>query len=167
MTSKIQPFDGKGDVKTFLEKVKLYAAIKEYSEEKHAQVLGSNLNSPAFEVYMRLSDEDKKKPDKIRDELLKEFDRGVVNREEAIHLLNTTSIRTSESCSAFSYRLKELVKLAYPDFTAPAMDKISKDYFVKSMSAEMQVALKSVQNYSTKALKETVEDTARLVAGFQ
>ena len=112
MTSKIQPFDGKGDVKTFLEKVKLYAAIKEYSEEKHAQVLGSNLNSPAFEVYMRLSDEDKKKPDKIRDELLKEFDRGVVNREEAIHLLNTTSIRTSESCSAFSYRLKELVKLA-------------------------------------------------------
>ena len=97
---------------------------------------------------MRLPDEDKKKPDKIRDELLKEFDRGVVNREEAIHLLNTTSIGTSESCSTFSYRLQELVKLAYPDFTAPAMDKISKDYFVKSMSVEMQIALKSVQNYS-------------------
>ena len=74
MSFKIQPFDGTGDVKVFVEKVKLYASLKDYDNEKHAKLLASYLNSPAFDVYLRLSADDKKVPSKIEEELLKDIE---------------------------------------------------------------------------------------------
>ena len=76
MCSKIQPFD----VKIFVEKVKLYASLKDYDDEKHAQLLASYLNAPAFDVYMRLSADEKEVPSKIEEELLKDFERTSINR---------------------------------------------------------------------------------------
>ena len=84
--TKIQPFNGTGDVNVFLEKISLLAALKDYDDPKHSQLIASHLNSPAFEVYMRLSADDKKDPAKVAAELRKDFDRAVVNREEALHM---------------------------------------------------------------------------------
>ena len=54
-----------------------------------AQNLASKVEGRAFDVYMRLSVEDRKDEQKIKTELLKEFERGNQNREEAIYELNS------------------------------------------------------------------------------
>ena len=51
-------------MKVFLTKLELVAAIKGYEDEKKAQYLASKLVPPAFDVYLRLSAEDKKNFDK-------------------------------------------------------------------------------------------------------
>ena len=58
--AKIQPFDGTGDVNVFLEKVEQLADLKEYEDEKHAKLIGSHLNRPAFEASQRLTTAQKK-----------------------------------------------------------------------------------------------------------
>ena len=63
--AKCAEFDGKGDVNIFLTKVELVASIKGHANEKKAQFVASKLSGPAFDVYMRLSDDDKKDFDKI------------------------------------------------------------------------------------------------------
>ena len=80
-SSKIKGYDGKSDVKVFLTRVKLVAGIKEYNGEKKAQFLASTLLPPALDVYMRLTEEDQKDFSKIEEALLKEFQRGQLNRE--------------------------------------------------------------------------------------
>ena len=67
MESKVKNFDGSGDVKVFLEKVKLHSLLKGYTDEKAAQNLASKLEGRAFDVYMRLSVDDKKNVTKITD----------------------------------------------------------------------------------------------------
>ena len=76
MKSKIKNYDGSGEVNTFLEKISLHSALKGYDGQKAAQYLASKLEGRALDIYMRLSSEDKKKEEKIREELLKEFERG-------------------------------------------------------------------------------------------
>ena len=49
-SSKVQSFDGKGDVKVFIEKFSLYAALKGYDEDKHDKLLASSINPPVFDV---------------------------------------------------------------------------------------------------------------------
>ena len=43
---------------------------------KKAQFAVNKLNGPAFDVYMRLSNDDKKDYDKLNVEMLKEFERS-------------------------------------------------------------------------------------------
>ena len=168
MTSKIQAFNGEGDVKVFIEKVGLYAAVKEYDEEKHAKLLGSYLQPPAFDVFARLSNEQKKNPEAIKTELLKEFDRAEINREEALKQLNSRGLLPTESFATFSYKLSEMVKLAYPNFNNGTRSTIAKDFFVKGMTSEMQIALKSIANFDDKSLNEVVTETTRLdIAGVK
>ena len=59
-SSKVKCFDGKGDVKVFLTRVKLVAAIKDYVGEKKAQFLASTLLPPVLDTYMPLSEDDQK-----------------------------------------------------------------------------------------------------------
>ena len=54
-----------------------------------AQNLASKVERRAFDVYMRLSVDNRKDEQKIKTELLKEFERGNQNREEAIYELNS------------------------------------------------------------------------------
>ena len=75
MEAKSKSYDGTGDVKVFLEKVSLSSALKEYEGEKAAQNLASRLEGRAFDVYMRLSADDKKDVKKIELELLMEFEK--------------------------------------------------------------------------------------------
>ena len=168
MSLKIQPFDGSSDVKVYIQKTELAAALKDYDDEKLAQLLGSNLNPPAFDVYMRLSDDEKKDPNAIKRELLKEFEKAEINREEALKELNNRRLLSEESLDTFSYKILALVKLAYKDFTANVQATIAKDYLIKALSTEMQVAVKSIANYESKTIQDLVKEITRLeVAGVK
>ena len=163
-SSKIKcvDFDGKGDIKTFLTKVEIVASIKEYADEKKAQFLASKLVGPAFDVYMRLSDDDKKQFPRIKAELLNEFEKGQLNREEAIHLLADRRRQPDESPQTYAYKLIELVKLAYPDFQETVRKTIAKDYFVRGVHPEMQIALKSSATFATSDVNALATETVRL-----
>ena len=72
---------------SLLTKVEIQSSLKGYTEEKLAQAIASRLEGPAFDVYLRMSSEDRKDASKIKAELLKEFERGKRNREEALDQL--------------------------------------------------------------------------------
>ena len=58
--SKCADYDGKGDINVFLPKVELVTAIKGHTNERKAQFVASKLPGPAFDVYMRLTEDDKR-----------------------------------------------------------------------------------------------------------
>ena len=61
----------------------------------------------------------------------------------------------------------ELVQLAYEGFATNVQGTIAKDYFVKGLSREMQVALKSLSDFATKGLTELATEASRLeIAGI-
>ena len=155
-------FDGKSDVNSFLTKVELESSLKDYADEKKANFLGSRLIGPAFDVYMRLSAEKKKDFDEIKEELKKEFERGQLNREEALSVLQSRTQGPKESPQTFEYKLVELVKLAYPDFSDGVRKTIAKDYFEKGVHPEMQIALKSRATFADDDISVLATETVRL-----
>ena len=155
-------YDGKGDVKVFITKFELVAAVKGYEGEKKAQCVACKLAGPALDVYMRLPDEDKKNCDRIKEELLKEFERGQLNREEAIHLLDSRRRQPEESPQTFAYKLLELVKLAYPSFTEEVRKTLVKDCFMRGVHPDMQIALKSSATFTASDVNTLATETVRL-----
>ena len=69
-------FDGSTDVTKFVTKIELEASLKEYADEMKANFLASRLVGPVFDVYLRLTTEQKKDFDDIKAELKNEFERG-------------------------------------------------------------------------------------------
>ena len=63
-------------MKVFLENVSIHSSLKGYKNEKCAQNIASRLEGSAFDVYMRLGNKDKKNTDKVKEELLNEFEWG-------------------------------------------------------------------------------------------
>ena len=161
-SNKVKLYDGKSDVKVFLTRAGLVAAVKGHDGEKKAQFLASKLLPPALDVYMRLSEDDKKDYSKIEEALLKEFQKGQLNREEAIHLLSQRIQQTDESPHTFAYKIIELVKLSYPEFTDNVRLTIAKDYYMKGVHPDMQVALKSWSEFATKDVHALATETVRL-----
>ena len=155
-------FDGTTDVKNFLTKVELEASLKDYVDEKKANFLASRLVGPAFDVYMRLTDANRKDFDQIKDELKKEFERGQLNREEALSILQSRIRGPKESAQTFAYKLSELVQLAYPTFSDPVRKTIAKDYYVKGVHPDMQVALKSRATFNDDDISTLATETVRL-----
>ena len=91
MDSKVKCFDGFGDVKVFIEKVSIHSSCKGYDGEKATQNLASRLKGRGVDVYMWLSSDDHKNPDKMKSEFLKKVEKGKQEREEAIfHRKNPT-----------------------------------------------------------------------------
>ena len=161
-------YDGTANVKSFLEKVHLEASIKGYVDEKRAQFLASRLIGPAFDVYMRLPEDDKKDFDKIKDELSKEFERGQLDREEALSILGNRIQAPDESPHTFAYKLGELVKLAYPSFADNVRKEIAKDYYMRGVHPDMQIALKSKESFKTDDISALASETVRLaLAGIK
>ena len=79
---------------------------------------------------MRLTDEEKKFFETIRDELFKEFERGQLNRDEALRQLEQRNQLSNETALAYAYKIIELVKLAYPTFQAQVrLLSIAEDLF--------------------------------------
>ena len=146
-------FDGNGDVTKFVEKIELIATLKGHTEEKKAIFIASKLGSSAFDVYRRLSTDDKKDPEKVKENLLKEYSREERNREEALDALLKLRL-VGQSSQGFAYRILKLVGLSYSTLDAATKNTIAKDYFVKGLSTELQVALKSVSTFSTMDLNQ-------------
>ena len=155
-------YDGSTDVRKFVTKSDLEASLKNHEGEKKAQYIASKLVGPAMDVYLRLSDDDKKNPENLKAELLKEFERGQLNREEAISELDSRKRLADESAETFVYKVIELVKLAYPTFAAAARDSLAKDYFVRGLTSDLQIALKSVPGYADLDAKATAKEAVRL-----
>ena len=155
-------FDGTSDVRKFVTKTELEAALKNHADEKRAQYMASKLVGHAMDVYLRMSDEDKKDPEKLKAELLKEFERGQLNREEAIAELDSRKRLPDEAAETYAYKVIELIKLAYPSFDPAVRASLAKDFFVKGLSNELQLALKSGANYSTMDVKAVTTEAVRL-----
>ena len=155
-------YDGTYDVRKFVAKVELEASLKNHADEKKAQYIASKLVGHAMDVYLRMSDEAKKDPEKVKTELLKEFERGQLNREEAITELDQRKRLPKESADTYAFKVIELVKLAYPTFQDDVRQSLAKDYFVRGLSSELQLAVKSVQGFTGMDVKGVAQEAVRL-----
>ena len=161
-------FSGVGDVKEFITKVELQGDLKNFDSKKKAQLLASRLNGRAFDVYLRLPEDQKQEFEAIKGELLNEFERGQQNREVALHELASRPHAAGEAPVTYAFKLLELVKLAYPKFDEPTRLEIAKDYFVRGLHPEMQVALKSLANFSALDVNKLAAEATRLhIAGIK
>ena len=155
-------YDGTYDVRKFVAKVELEASLKNHADEKKAQYIASKLVGHAMDVYLRMTEEDKKDPEKVKTELLKEFERGQLNREEAITELDQRKRLPKESADTYAFKVIELVKLAYPTFQDNVRQSLAKDYFVRGLSSELQLAVKSVQGFTDMDVKGVAQEAVRL-----
>ena len=127
-TKKVESFTGREDVKKFITKCDLHCNIKGYDGEKKAAFIAGRLEEPAFDVYMALSDEDKKDPEKIKTALLGSFDNAKKNREVALEELRHRRRLGEENPEVFAHKLLELRNYAYPKFTDDARKSLAKDH---------------------------------------
>ena len=141
-------FDGSVDVTSFVEKVELIAKLKGHTDEKEAIFIGSKLRGSAFDVYRRLTDEEKENPETIKSNLLKEFCREERNHEEALSASMKGCRLPTETPQRFAYHILKLVGLAYSTLDANTQNTIARDYFMKGLSTELQVAIKSITGFS-------------------
>ena len=155
-------FNGNSNVKEFITRVELLSALNGYSGEKSAHYLASKLEGRAFDVYLRLGEEDRKNVTRIQKELLVEFEKGHANREEALFTLSNRVRNPNESAYTYAYKLKELVKLAYPSFDSSTCAVIAKDCFVRGLHSDMQLALKSMEKFANCDIDSLAEETTRL-----
>ena len=106
-SKKVDHFNGKGDVNAFLVKVDLYNKLKKYEGEDAAVSLESRLQEPAFNVYLRMTEDDRKDPAKIKTELKKQYQIGNRDREEALFLLSPVQRKEDETAQDFAFRVKD------------------------------------------------------------
>ena len=155
-------FDGSTDVEAFITIAELNASLKGYADEKKAQYFASLLvEGPALNVYLRLDAEKRKIAEEIKTALRTEFEAAHRDREIALEKLSKRKMLKNESPYTFAYALQELTKLAYSTLPAPSQNAIGKDYFVKSQSKEIQTALKSLSDFSTKSMMDLAKETVR------
>ena len=168
LSKKVECFNGKGDVNAFIVKIELHSKLKNYVGENAAVFLASRLQEPAFNVYMRMSEEDRKDVEKIKTELKKQYEVGNRDREEALQLLSSAQRKQGETAQDFNFRIGELVKLAYPTFDHASRLVHEKDAYVRGLHPDMQMKIKTLENFTTLDMKGIVDNTVRLeVAGVK
>ena len=162
-------YDGSTDVEAFITIAELNASLKGYADEKKAQYFASLLvEGPALNVYLRLDTEKRKSAEEIIAALRNEFEAAHRDREVALEKLAKRKMSKNESPYTIAYALQELSKLAYSSLPAGSQDAIGKDYFVQGQSKEMQTALKSLSDFSTKSMMDLAKETLRFqTAGVQ
>ena len=100
--------------------------------------------------------------------MLAEFEKGQLNREEAIQELPKRSRAKGESAQTFAYKIVELVKLAYLTIEDGTRGTIAKDCFVRGLHADMQIALKSNEKFASTDIKALATEVTRLeIAGIK
>ena len=114
--NKIKVYDGSTDVQIFLQKVTIEASLKGREGEKFAQHIASKLDGPAFDVYRRLSTDDKKDPDKIIEELTKEFERGKAESRRSYHLLARSTTEAGRVATNICLQAFRTRKISISDF---------------------------------------------------
>ena len=104
----------------------------------------------------------------IKQKLRKQYESGNRNREEALNLLAACLGNEGETAPDFAYRISELVRLAYPEFSDAYRNLHEKDVFVRGLHPEMQIKLKALETFSTMDMTRLLEHTVRLeVAGVK
>ena len=81
---KVDGFNGIVDVGKFVTKCDLHCTLKNYTEEKKAVFIAERLDGVAFDVYMALTDDEKKDSEVVKKALTDSFDRASRNREVAV-----------------------------------------------------------------------------------
>ena len=158
-TRKVESYTGLTDVTKFITKCELYCQVKGYTDAKEAAFIAERLDDTAFDVYMTLSDEQKVDPKEVKDALKNNFDRAKKNREVAVEELTNRKRLPNETPEVFSYKIQELVKLAYPSFDTAVRSTLSKDYYVKGLKLNTQRDLRKQSDYEAKTLKDLVTAT--------
>ena len=131
-------------------------------------LLASRLQEPAFNVYMRLSNDDKKDVEKIKTELRREYETGNRDREQALSLLASRLRKDEESLQDFAFSISRLVRLAYPNaaFTEAIRGVHEKDYFVRGLHPELQLKVKTLEKFDELGMKDLINNAVRFeVAG--
>ena len=73
-----------------------------------------------------------------------------------------------ESTQRFAYRILRLVGLAYSALSNDIKQTIAKDFYVKGLSKDLQVTLKSTANFATSTLNQLSDESTRLeIAGVK
>ena len=129
------------DARKLIAKVELDAALKNHADKKKAQYTASKLVGNAMDMYLRISAEDQKDQEMVKTELLKEFEPGQLNWEEALTELNQWKHLPKESADTYAFKIIELVKLAYPTFADAVRQSLAKDIFILGLSSELQLAV--------------------------
>ena len=100
--TKVELFTGREDVNKFTTKCDLHSSLKGYEDEKKAAFIAGRLEEPAFDVYMSLSEADKKDPEKIKAALVESFDKQNRKRktqDTGFRLQFLSSISTAKGAS--------------------------------------------------------------------
>ena len=113
-------------------------------------------------MYLQLPEDDKKDVAKVKKELLAEFEKGQLNRQEAIQEPAKRSRAKGESAQTFTYKIVEPVKLAYSSIEDDTRGTIANNYFVRGLHANIQIALKSYETFSSTDIKALATDVTRL-----
>ena len=161
-TKKVESFTGREDVKKFVTKCDLYCNLKGYVGEKKSAFIAGRLEEPAFDVYMALSDDDKKDPEKIKTALIECFDNAIRNREVAFEELTHRKRLDDEKAEVFAHKIQDLVKYAYPKFEQDAKNALAKDYYVKGLQVDVQKELRKMDKFEDKTIGELVKQTTYL-----
>ena len=158
-TKKVDMFTGREDVNKFTTKCDLHCNLKGYDGEKKAAFIAGRLEEPAFDVYMALSEDDKKDPEKIKTALKNTFDNAKQNREVAIEELRHRMRLKDEKAEVFAHKIQELVKHAYPKFDDQSRESLAKDHFVSGLEPDMQKELRKLTDFEDKTLPDLVKQT--------
>ena len=72
-TSAPTAFGGSGDLLAFLDRINIWKELKNFQGQKKALALASRLEGPAFDNYLRLSEDEKNSVDAFVKSLEREF----------------------------------------------------------------------------------------------
>ena len=95
-------------------------------------------------------------------ELKKQYEVGNRDREEALQLLSSAQRKPEETAQDFSFRIGELVKLSYPSFNQASRLVHEKDAYIRGLHPEMQMKIKTLENFTGLNMKGIVDHTVRL-----
>ena len=114
------------------------------------------------------SEGDRKYIDKVKIELLSEYEVGRMDREKEVVEFTNRARLSNEPAKIYAYKLPQLASLAYPDFNNAAMGLIIKDAYVRGLHPSLQLELKSLEKFATANVKDLVQETNRLeLAGLR
>ena len=105
---------------------------------------------------------------KIKTELKKQYQTVKKDREEALSQLSSRLRKDGETLQDFAFYISELVGLAYPSFAVADREIHEKDYFIRGLHPEIQLRLRTLENFSTLSMKDLLENTIQLeIAGVK
>ena len=139
-TMKPEKFDGTGDVDRFLDHFKVVGKANGWTDDEMALQLPACLTGAAFDFYRRLSDTNKSPLKELEASLRKEYEEAKVSTHYA-QALSSQVKQSEETITAFSDRVQEAAKKAYPSFKATDLEEVCKSHFINGLPAGLRTQL--------------------------